>query len=181
MAYELPPPPSNAQAGSFAWYDWYTKLRDYVLNIKVGAHNDLTGIQGGTTGEYYHLTSAQNTTVGTLTSGVYTPTLTNVANLTASAAYNAQYMRVGNVVTVSGMVDVDPTLTSTSTQLGISLPIASELVVQEDCCGTAAAANLSGQVAAIHGDATNNRAVMRWLSGDTTGQQMYYIFTYRIR
>lgn len=60
MAYELPPPPSNAQAGSFAWYDWYTKLRDYVLNISSATpHNSLANIQGGTSGEYYHLTNTQ--------------------------------------------------------------------------------------------------------------------------
>ncbi len=31
-----------------------------------GSHNSLTGLQGGTTGEYYHLTSAQYTKVQNL-------------------------------------------------------------------------------------------------------------------
>jgi hypothetical protein len=34
----------------------------------VSIHNDLSGIQGGTTGEYYHLTSAQHTALGVATS-----------------------------------------------------------------------------------------------------------------
>src|SRR3990167_10996405 len=55
----------------------------------------------------------------------YTPTLTNVFNVAASTAYACQYMRVGNVVTVSGQVDIDPTAASTYTELDISLPIAS--------------------------------------------------------
>lgn len=36
-----------------------------------GDHNDIAGKQGGTTGEYYHITAAQNTVVGN-TSGVNT-------------------------------------------------------------------------------------------------------------
>lgn len=34
----------------------------------VSSHNDLSGLQGGTTGEYYHLTSAQHAAYGTATS-----------------------------------------------------------------------------------------------------------------
>ena len=113
-------------------------------------------------------------------SGVYTPTLTNVANLDASTAFQCQYMRVGATVTVSGKVAVDPTLTATTTQLGISLPIASNIGAEEDCCGTAAAKAIAGQSAGILGDATNDRAQMEWKAGDITNQSMYFSFTYRI-
>lgn len=34
----------------------------------ISTHNDLSGLQGGTTGEYYHLTSAQHAAYGTATS-----------------------------------------------------------------------------------------------------------------
>lgn len=115
-----------------------------------------------------------------LAAGTYTPTLTNVANLDASTAYSCQYMRVGNVVTVSGRVDVDPTTTLTSTQLGISLPIASNLANANECAGSAACPAIAGQSAAILGDATNDRAIMQWLAGDVTNQPMYFSFTYRI-
>lgn len=113
-------------------------------------------------------------------SGTYTPTLTNVANLSASTAYQCQYIRVGRVVTVSGKVDVDPTLAATSTQLGISLPIASNLGANEDCAGSAFANAIAGQGAAILGDATNNRAQMEWVSADITNQSMYFIFQYEV-
>lgn len=116
----------------------------------------------------------------TLASGTYTPTLANVANLAASTAYQCQYLRVGSTVTVSGKVDVDPTLAATSTQLGISLPIASNLGAAEDCAGAAFSSAIAGQGAAILGDATNNRAQMQWLSGDITNQAMYFTFTYEI-
>lgn len=113
-------------------------------------------------------------------SGTYTPTLTNVANLDASTAYQCQYIRVGRVVTVSGKVDVDPTLAATSTQLGISLPIVSNLGAAEDCAGCAFASGIAGQGAAILGDATNNRAQMQWVSADVTNQSMYFTFTYEV-
>ncbi len=113
-------------------------------------------------------------------SGVYTPTLFNVANVAASTAYQCQYARVGSVVTVSGKVDVDPTLAATSTQVGISLPVASNIGALEDCCGTAFASGIAAQGAAILGDMTNDRAQMQWISSDITNQSMYFHFQYRI-
>lgn len=126
------------------------------------------------------------TTNGRLTDGLifaqgtYTPTLTNVANLDASTAYSCQYMRVGNTVTVSGRVDIDPTLTATSTQLGISLPIASALANANELGGASASPTIVSQSAAILGDATNDRAQLQYMSTDVTNQAMYFSFTYRI-
>ena len=199
MAQKIPPAPVGTLPGSSYWNDWYEKIRTLInsgtisqlwssidftasniTDIVTRAHNNLQSFQGGTAGEYYHLTSAQNTTVGTLASGTYTPTLTNVANLDASTAYEAQYMRVGSVVTVSGRVDIDPTLAATSTQLGISLPIASNLGATEDCAGTAFCTAVAGMGAAILGDAANNRAQLQYISSDINNQPMYYTFTYGV-
>ena len=116
----------------------------------------------------------------TLASGTYTPTLTNVANLDASTAYSCQYLRVGSVVTVSGRVDIDPTAAAADTRLGISLPVASALTAGNDCAGTAFAFGVAGQGAGIMGDATNDRAEMRWVAGDITNMSMFFSFTYRV-
>lgn len=118
--------------------------------------------------------------VPTLTAGTYTPTLTNVANLDGSTAYSCQYMRVDTVVTVSGQVEVNPTLAATSTQLGISLPVASNLANANECAGSAGASGVAGQVAAIRGDATNNRAELVFTAGDVTNQPMFFTFAYRV-
>lgn len=48
-------------------------------------HNDLSGKQGGTAGEYYHLTSAQATVVGN-TSGTNTGDQTTIAGITGTIA-----------------------------------------------------------------------------------------------
>jgi len=115
----------------------------------------------------------------TLGAGVYTPTLTNVTNLDASTTYEAQYMQVGNTVTVSGKVDVNPTAAG-NTVLGISIPIASNFGAAEDCGGTAFATGIAGQGAAVLADAANNRAQMQWIAVDTTNQAMFFIFSYQV-
>lgn len=120
------------------------------------------------------------TDISGLAFGRYTPTLTNQANLDASTAYQCQYLRIGTTVTVSGRADVDPTLTATSTQLGITLPFASDLAATEDCAGAAFASGIAGQGAAIRADTTNNMARMQWISTDVTNQAMYFTFTYTI-
>ena len=118
--------------------------------------------------------------IKTVEAGQYTPTLTNVANLDGSTAFECQYIRVGGVVHVSGKVSVNPTAPATLTQLGMSLPVASNLGAQEDCGGVAFASGIAGQGAAVRGDASNNRAEMVWISGDVTDQPMYFAFSYTV-
>jgi hypothetical protein len=114
-----------------------------------------------------------------LASGVYTPTLTDVANVANSDAYQCQYMRVGSVVTVSGLIDVDPAVDATETQIGISLPIASDFAAEEDCAGTAHSITAQ-RGAGIYADITNNRAEMRFLANDTDERAMFFQFQYRV-
>ena len=78
MPGSLPPPPIGEPPGSFAWQQWYTMLANIysatgaipwdsidttgsdLADIATRTHNTLQSIQGGTAGEYYHLTSAQS-------------------------------------------------------------------------------------------------------------------------
>lgn len=197
MAVVIPPIPIGEDQNSFAWNQWYLALSQLLgssgsiawsLVDKAGSdladlatrnHASLQSFQGGIAGERYHLTSAQNVIVATLSSGTYTPTITNVTNVAANTPKLCQYVRVGDVVTVSGRVDVDPTA-AVSTQLGISLPIASNFGSDLDCAGTAAAPGIAGQCAAIMGDGANDRAQMQWIAVDVTNQPWYFTFTYRI-
>ena len=115
----------------------------------------------------------------TLAAGTYTPTFTNVANLDASTASQAQYLRVGNTVTVSGVLEVDPTAATTTTQLGISLPVASNFGGSEDC-GGCAAANSILEAGAIYADAANDRAQLDFISQATSNHAMAFTFTYQV-
>ena len=98
MANALPPPPIKAPDGSYAWMDWYNKLQQFVSqggvvpwanidfagssigDIQDRDHALLTNIQGGTTGERYHLTAAQH---AALTAGPHN-NLTGLQGGTAS-------------------------------------------------------------------------------------------------
>lgn len=78
MANALPPPPVNDKPGSFAWLEWYRQLRNYVstsgsvpwfiinfagsniTDIALRDHNQLQNVQGGASGEKYHVSA--NTT-----------------------------------------------------------------------------------------------------------------------
>jgi len=117
---------------------------------------------------------------GGISAGVYTPIYAGVANLTALVGYSAQYIRVQNVVTVSGKLDADPLAAAAETALTISLPIPSSFTAEEQCCGVSSALAVSGQVAAIRAETTNDLAEMRWISSDVGNRSMYFTFTYRI-
>lgn len=116
-----------------------------------------------------------------LTSGTYTPTRSAEANLDSNVTMTqAQYLRVGNTVTVSGAFTADPTTTTTATSFEFSLPIASNIGAVEDSSGVAFCGAIAGQGARISGSVANNTAVVTWLSGDVTSQSWSYTFTYEI-
>ena len=127
MAVGLPPPPVNDQPGSFTWMEWYRQLRNYVstsgsvpwyiinfagsniTDIASRAHNNLQELQGGTSGEMYHLTAAQ---YSALAAGPHN-SLTGIQGGTTNQYYHltaTEYARRSNYIDVQ---------TTTS---GIALP-----------------------------------------------------------
>lgn len=119
---------------------------------------------------------------GTVTSNSYTPTLTNAQNITGSTAFQCQYMRVGNVVTVSGLFAMAPTSGATITRLGISLPVASNFATVQNCGGSAVRHSSATPLAAgIWADATNDRAeVELLLDADANNWSWSFSFTYLV-
>lgn len=113
-------------------------------------------------------------------SGTYTPTLTNSTNVAASTAEKAIYLRVGNTVHVAGTLVVDPTTTLTLTQLGISLPIASNFGGSFDCAGVAAATAVAADSAGIVANVAGDRAQMEWIAMDVTNHAFRYTFSYEV-
>ncbi len=179
---KLPPTPVGVPPGHSFWNDWYEKLRNLINNTQLN-HNDLQSIQGGNTTERYHLTSAQQSFLANNTSTTYTPTLTNVANVSSSTAFECGYMRINNWVFVQGRLDVTPTAAAgTATQVGISLPIASSFAASgsQECTGTAYATAVVNAGAAILADNTNDRARMQFAASSTAEHNMIFFFAYRI-
>ena len=140
MAVVLPPPPVNDQPGSFTWMEWYRQLRNYVstsgsvpwyiidfagsniTDIASRAHNNLQGLQGGTSGEKYHLTAAQ---YSALAAGPHN-NLTGLQGGAAGDRYHlsqTEYNRRSNYIdvqtTTSGIVlPTTPTVIKPATTVG---------------------------------------------------------------
>lgn len=117
-------------------------------------------------------------TQGAVISGTYTPTLTGVTNVAATTSAVCQYMRVGNVVTVSGAVQVDPTAAA-GTALRLSLPVASNLANARELAGTGTF-ELNYEPVRITGDVANNEALLELLPINTANQILSFHFTYLI-
>lgn len=126
-------------------------------------------------------TIAYTTDIPTISSGVYTPTRSAEANMDSNVTMTeAQYMRVGNTVTVSGRFTANPTLTATTTSFEITLPVASNIGAVEDVAGVAFCGNIAGMGAEIVGVVANDTAKVQWISSDVTSQSWSYTFTYAV-
>lgn len=113
-------------------------------------------------------------------SGVFAPTVTGIANITAATASGqAKWTRQGNVVHVSGTISVQPTVITTPTSVAISLPIASAIAGVTDIAGIAACLDAQ-QSAAVEGDAANDRALLRFISTGIAASTMSYMFSYPV-
>ena len=114
--------------------------------------------------------------------GTYTPTITNSTNVAASTPRLTSYFRVGNMVTVFGQVDADPTAGSANTSIGVSLPIASVFSNSWELAGNGTVGDASQDRAGVSivGDTTNNRATFAWFAPDGTNRTITFMFSYRI-
>lgn len=125
MAVILPPTPIGVPPGHSFWNDWYEKLRTIVntgavsviwSNINFAgsslsdlasrSHNVLQSIQGGTTGQYYHLTAAQH---AALTAGPHN-NLTGLQGGTAGEYYHLTTLQHSRATTIQTKAS-DPTTT----------------------------------------------------------------------
>jgi hypothetical protein len=117
----------------------------------------------------------------TLASGTYTPTRSAETNLDANVTMSeAQYMRLGNTVTVSGRFTADPTTPATATAFEMTLPVASNLGAPEDVAGVAFCGSIASMGGEIVGVAANDTAKVQWVATDVTSQSWSYTFTYQI-
>jgi hypothetical protein len=127
-------------------------------------HNN-AGAVTGTTNQY-------------IASGTYTPSITNTTNIDASTARVCQWLRVGNVVSVSGSVSIDPTA-ATNTVFQISLPIASNLAQAWNAggVGSAGAAHVNVYLSA---NATDDVVTAGYTTVVTGAEEITFSFTYVI-
>lgn len=115
-----------------------------------------------------------------ITSGRWTPTLTNTTNVAASVAHLCQYMRIGDEVLVSGVVEIDPT-SAAAVVLKMSLPIASNFQDTEDASGTISAPVPSATIGSIIPDTSTNEMYFVFNAISTANTYFRFMAQYRIR
>jgi ribulose bisphosphate carboxylase small subunit len=117
----------------------------------------------------------------TLAAGVYTPTRTNVQNVTGSTVYDAQYIRVGDVVTVSGRIDINVTTGNFAVcYITLSLPIASTFTSDNYCAGNITSDSNLDNGAITGNGSSSTTAWIAFRPANSGSRQMYYHYTYRI-
>ena len=112
-----------------------------------------------------------------IASGTYTPAVTNSVNVTASTPRLSSWMRVGNVVTVSGSIDITPASASyTLVLLTLPIPLIGTWSTGGQCAGAASTSvNLT---AAMTGDIASSKCGLNVLAPSTAAQTFSYSFTY---
>lgn len=126
-----------------------------------------------------HNNGGTTTATPAVSSGTYTPTSSTKTNVASDTPTLHQWMRVGNVVTVSGACSVTPTAGSALTQLNLTLPVASNFTASYECCGGGGLVVGTVNVPAyISSDATNDRATLQFVSSGTGAHVVRYSFTY---
>lgn len=159
--------------GSDANYDTYYR----------NSSSNFNRLANGTTGQVLTATTSAApswTTPTTLTSGTYTPTLSNTTNVSSSTAQNATWARIGNVITVDGSFDVTTTL-AVSSVIGISLPGpgASAFGAVTDLNGTGDSESAIATNIVAKADIGNQRAQLNFMAVSVSGSgRVYYHFSY---
>ncbi len=114
-----------------------------------------------------------------IASGTYTPGAINISNLDSITPNPCQWLRVGNVVTVSGSVDIDPTTTALLVEFRLLLPIVSDFTNTSQLAGTGVA-NGGGTAIPFRvlGNTSDDDAAFLGYPTATVSHTMGFSFTY---
>lgn len=146
------------------------------------AGTDTVDVKGRIFGSNLHNNASGLSGASYIGSGTYTPTGAAQVNVTSVTVATAKYLRVGNVVTVSGTVDISATAATSFTRFSMTLPISSNLTALTDLAG--AANFLSGSAygaAIVYADTTNDRAFFDFNSIGAGTHNFTYSYTYEVK
>lgn len=177
--------PAN-DVSSFAWPQTHTNLNVGVAVPLMFPRADATlftaagSIAATTVQAAIEELDGDLTALPTLDSGTYTPSATNVANVSSSSPQTARWVRVGDQVTVYGRISIDPITTATSTRVRVSLPVASNLGSSNDLAGVCVG-DLSDESAGhIVADTANDEAIIEAYPVSILQHTYAYSYSYTV-
>lgn len=116
--------------------------------------------------------------------GTYTPTGYGVTNCVDAdiTEYEANWTRYGNLITVYGDVDVDPTAAAAVTTFRLSLPFAVNLSAATMCSGVInpSGVNAPGGTAQMHTGTSPDRVEFNFYATVATATRFSYTYRYRV-
>lgn len=107
----------------------------------------------------------------------YTPTFSNQSNIDAITLRDANYIRVGNIVYVSALIDVDPTVAG-SVSFEMTLPVSSNLTTYT-LHGLGSTSNFKSGV--VYANATTDNALCNIDPSTTILTGIYVQFSYTVQ
>ncbi|KGJ06531.1 hypothetical protein SAMN04487972_10117 [Paracoccus halophilus] len=179
---------------------WWEAIRRIVGRDP--AHRTLVSLENSGIGnwnpanDHIHVANAARETIGNLmrrseaaggsgfqvaASGVYVPEISAVANVDGLKAFDARWTRQGEVVRVSGRVQINATAGSKSTLVRIALPVPSNIIAADYVSGLGVARQFADNVAFVEGDVATGQALLRYTSRNSGNTTFAYDFSYRIR
>jgi len=118
--------------------------------------------------------------IAVLDSGTYTPTATLSTNMAAATPTVAIWLRVGNMVMVAGAITLDVTTTGISSEVDLSLPVASDFASSADLAGSGSAQTIAVEAQAIFANVASNRATMQYLANTAASHVARFTFMYQV-
>lgn len=116
------------------------------------------------------------------TTGIYVPTATGTANVTSATGDSATWTRIGNTVSVVGVVQITPTSTGTTTSITLNTPINSTATVGAITTAGQASAWTSNTVGIVANSGSNNTVILEYVSPGTAGiNTFYYRYSYQVQ
>lgn len=150
----------------------------YIANLTKGTNNYAFYSVGSTPSVFGGpISVGGGTSISTIITDTYTPTLTAVTNVAATTANACRVTRIGNRVRVSGLIAIDPTAAAgTSTEIAISLPYAKTLASAHLLAGGGSSRDNGPDI--IAADTVNNRATLLFLANSTANANHSFWFEY---
>ena len=112
-------------------------------------------------------------------SGTYVPTATNTGNLSAISPQTCQYMRVGNVVNVSGVINITPTAGG-GVFFDLSLPVTNAVFANFQQAGGTGVTNVNYDSYKVNSSSGTFVVTYNGLTTFPAGHSLYFSFQYLI-